>query len=338
MSDFYFTLTDEERREVVTRAAMTSGMAEDVIEKDIWLVWILQRLFSMTDLPDMAFKGGTALSKVFGVIERFSEDVDISVDYRALDPSLADLDLGSLTRSARDKAARQLRKLLADLSFGVIVPRLQYEIDALQMSGACTLTVDEKGEQIRVNYPSVVARMGYLKDGVLIELGGRNPTEPNRRHRLRTEISKIMTEFDWPVADVAVIEPTRTFWEKATLIHVECNRPEHRMADRMFRHWFDLSKLADHSIGADAIADLDLLVSVARHKAAFFAYGSVGYDDCLTGNLKLIPPTEMIGLLRADYRRMIDQRMFVGAVPAFDEIMARLRALEAQINERVRGR
>lgn len=89
MSDFYLQLSEDERREVIQRAAVDSWMAEDVLEKDIWLVWILQQLFAMPDLPDMAFKGGTALSKVFGVIERFSEDVDVSVDYRHLDPSLA---------------------------------------------------------------------------------------------------------------------------------------------------------------------------------------------------------------------------------------------------------
>lgn len=194
------------------------------------------------------------------------------------------------------------------------------------------MVVDDTGEQIRVNYPSVAAKIGYLRDGVLIELGGRNPTEPNQLHQLVTEISRILTQFAWPTADVTVLAPTRTFWEKATLIHIECNRPERRIADRMFRHWFDLSKLAVHLIGAEAMADRELLERVVRHKEAFFAYSNVGYDGCLTGQFKLIPPAGMVDSLRTDCQRMVEQRMFAGEIPDFDQIIERLKDLESRIN------
>src|SRR5690242_7388231 len=137
MSDFFFKLDTDERREVIQRAAVESGMPEDVLEKDVWLVWTLQRLFAIPDVPDMAFKGGTALSKVFGAIERFSEDVDVSVDYRKLMPELADADLASMSKSARKKASDKLRKLLAELSHEVLAPHLEGAVDALMGEGVC---------------------------------------------------------------------------------------------------------------------------------------------------------------------------------------------------------
>lgn len=125
MSEFFFKLDEDERREVIQRAAVESGMPEDVLEKDLWLVWTLQKLFSIPNVPDMAFKGGTALSKVSGAIERFSEDVDVSVNYKALAPDLAEVDLSVMSKNARKQTAERLKKLLAELSHNVLVPPLK---------------------------------------------------------------------------------------------------------------------------------------------------------------------------------------------------------------------
>lgn len=335
MSEFFFKLDEDERREVIQRAAVESGIPEDVLEKDVWLVWTLKKLFAIPDVPDMAFKGGTALSKVFGAIERFSEDVDVSVNYKALAPDLAGVDLSSMSKNARKKTAERLKKLLAELSHDVLVPHLEDAVDDLMGEGACKIEVDPAGEKIRLHYPSVAAKVGYLKDEVLIELGGRNPTEPNRAHLLNAEVAKVLPQFEWPTAEVFVLVPTRTFWEKCTLIHIECSRPEGRIGDRMFRHWYDLSKLADHQIGAEALADIPLLERVVRHKEAFFAYNNVGYDGCLDGSLVLVPPDGLMDTLHADCKGMVEQRMFAGKPPVFGEVVERIRTLQGLINAAV---
>lgn len=335
MSEFFFTLDEDDRREIIQKAAVDSGVPEDVLEKDIWLVWTLKKLFEIPNVPDMAFKGGTALSKVFGAIERFSEDVDISVNYRELATDLADADLSQMSKSAKKKASDKLRKLLTKLSHDVLVPHLKSAVDDLMSDGVCKIEVDETGEKIRLQYPSVAAKIGYLKDEVLIELGGRNPTEPNQLHHLTTEIAKTLPQFEWPNADVSVLVPTRTFWEKATLIHIECNRPEGRIGDRMFRHWYDLSRLADHQIGIDALTDIPLLERVVRHKEAFFAYSNVSYDGCLDGGIVLEPRDSLMDDLYADYKAMVAQRMFAGKAPEFQEVIGQIRALQAEINEAV---
>lgn len=335
MPEFFFRLDEEERREVIQQASLQSGMPEDVLEKDVWLVWTLHQIFAVPGVPYMAFKGGTALSKVFGAIERFSEDVDVSVDYKQLAPDLTDVDLSSMTRNARKQASDRLRKLLAELSHDVLAPHLSTAAQAL-VGGGCKVEVAQSGEQLRLHYPAAAAKGGYLKDEILIELGGRNPTEPNQDRRLETEIARILPQFSWPTADVSVLDPTRTFWEKATLIHIECNRPDMRIQGRMFRHWYDLSKLMDHRIGAEALADLPLLERVVRHKEAFFAYANLGYDGCLAGRFKLVPPDGLLGVLRADCQGMVEQRMFFGTQPHFDEVMVKISDLEAAINGRTR--
>src|SRR5436190_21006897 len=80
MSDLHL-LSITEREAFFDAAVEESGIPFEIIEKDFWVVWTLERLFSLVDLKDhLTFKGGTSLSKVYGIIERFSEDIDLSIE------------------------------------------------------------------------------------------------------------------------------------------------------------------------------------------------------------------------------------------------------------------
>ena len=332
----FIVMPAEDRSRFCREAEARIGLSPASIEKDFWVCWILKELFTLPEWgTHLTFKGGTALSKVFGAIDRFSEDVDVSVDYRQLMPDLYDVELASMSKSARKRASDHLRGLLTQLSHDVLVPHIEVAVDNLMGKGICQIEVDASGEKIRLRYPSVAAKGGYLKDEVLIELGGRNPTEPNQTRVLTAEIARILPDFEWPTAVVAVLNPTRTFWEKATLIHIECNRSEPRVGDRNFRHWYDLAKLAGHGIGAEALANITLLENVVRHKEAFYAYSNVGYDGCLSGALRLVPGKGLLEVLAADYRGMIEQRMFSGMPPDFSRIIDRIGHLETAINSAV---
>ena len=83
MVDF-FHLPETERLEALNSAANTSGLSPHLLEKDIWVVWSLQQLFAGPYAEHLVFKGGTSLSKAYGVIQRFSEDVDLTYDIRAI--------------------------------------------------------------------------------------------------------------------------------------------------------------------------------------------------------------------------------------------------------------
>src|ERR1700691_3693134 len=75
----FLTLSADERRLYIDQAAIRRNVSPVVLEKDFWVCWLLGLLFGSEFAGSLVFKGGTSLSKVFGVIERFSEDIDLSL-------------------------------------------------------------------------------------------------------------------------------------------------------------------------------------------------------------------------------------------------------------------
>jgi hypothetical protein len=294
---------------------------------------VLQTLFTMPDQLPMAFKGGTSLSKVFGAIARFSEDVDITLDYRGLDGSFDPFAEG-VSRNRLKKFSEDLKSFVRDHAHGVVAPHFQRMLADEFDADAFQLEVSDDGEQMRMHYPSVLEVPGdYVGNSVLIEFGGRNITEPNDEHQVRPDIAEHVAELDFPRSTVSVLSPARTFWEKATLMHVECQRDEFRTgAERLSRHWYDLAMLADLAHGQAAVADRALLADVIKHKKVFYNASFANYDACLTGKLRLIPEDAALATLRDDFQRMIGAGMFIGEPPVFDAIVDRLRVLETAIN------
>jgi hypothetical protein len=284
----------------------------------------------------MAFKGGTSLSKVFGVIARFSEDVDITLDYRGLDSSFDPFAEG-VSKTRLKKFSEDLKSFVRDHAYDVVAPHIQKTLVAEFDSNAAAfrLELSENGEQMRLHYPSVLETPGdYVGNSVLIEFGGRNITEPNAEHNVEPDIAPHVTGLVFPRSKVSVLSPARTFWEKATLMHVECQRNEFRAsAERLSRHWYDLAMLADRDHGQAAIEDRALLEDVVKHKKVFYNASYANYDACLTGQLRLIPQDAVLATLRDDFQRMIGAGMFIGESPTFDAIVDRLHSLEAAINE-----
>lgn len=333
MPESFLHLKAQEQSQIYRALAPQLARSPVVLEKDVWVCWVLQALFTMPGRLPMAFKGGTSLSKVFGAIARFSEDVDITLDYRGLDGSFDPFAEG-VSRNRLKKFSEDLKSFVRDHAHGVVAPHFQKTLAAEFDAGAFQLEVSDDGEQLRVHYPTVLEAPGdYVGNSVLIEFGGRNITEPNEEHEVRPDIAEHVTALDFPRSKVSVLSPARTFWEKATLMHVECQRDEFRTgAERLSRHWYDLAMLADLAHGKAAVADRALLANVVKHKKVFYNASYANYDACLTGQLRLIPEDAAVAALRDDFQRMIGAGMFIGEPPSFDAIVDRLRALEAAIN------
>jgi hypothetical protein len=217
--DSFLQLSPEEQTDILQTRAAKLGRRAEHLEKDVWICWVLHGLFGMPGRLPMAFKGGTSLSKVYGAIRRFSEDVDVTVDYKSLDQSIDPFN-PKVSRTVRDKYTELLRIKLADHTNNVI--RLHFENLLFQLPEKPTspLKVSKDGEKLFVPYPS---RFGK-EESVLLEFGGRNVIVPNEDHHLRPYIAVELPELQFPEATVQVLSPCRTFWEKATLIHVGCNR------------------------------------------------------------------------------------------------------------------
>ena len=225
-----------------------------IVEKDVWVCWVLKQLFEMPNKLEMAFKGGTSLSKVFNIIDRFSEDIDITLDYRQFDAmkqfnlaegQTAPEHLGSGQRRRIDAALKTEVKSYAN---DVVAPFLKAQVAALPRAELFEIEVSEDGETIKFTFPSVLNKdsKNYMLDYVLIEFGGRNIINPNEVHHIQPFLASedaYRDVLEFPSSMVTVLAPQRTFWEKATLIHVECHRGVRENAKRLSRHWFDLMAL-----------------------------------------------------------------------------------------------
>jgi len=328
VAEAFLQLSPEEQADILQTRATKLGRRAEHLEKDIWICWVLQGLFGMPGRLPMAFKGGTSLSKVYGAIRRFSEDVDVTVDYKSLDQSIDPFDPKG-SRTAREKYTELLGIKLADLTNNVIRPHFENLLSQFPEKPTGPLKISEDGEKLFIPYPS---RFGK-DESVLLEFGGRNVIVPNEDRHLRPYIAAELPDLQFPEATVRVLSPSRTFWEKATLIHVACNRSGPKLdADRQSRHWHDLAVLADHKIGKTSITDRQLLEDVVKHKNIFFRASYTNYEACLSGSFRLIPGMALLETLRIDYEKMIADGMFEGDPPSFDSIVARLEKLEKQIN------
>jgi len=329
----YFDLPLTDQAELLHGLAPILGRRAEILEKDIWLCQALGTLFTLPCRKPMAFKGGTSLSKVYQAIERFSEDIDVTIDYRSL---LADApDLAALSNTQRKKLSDTLKAALIDHVTKELAPALRGALAETLPGHEIGIEVSEDAEKLWLFYPSAVENTdAYLRPSLLIEFGGRNATLPQDTLTITADVAAHVPALRFPAARVAVLSPMRTFWEKATLIHVECQRLDLRAgAERLSRHWYDLARLADHDIGNKAIRDAELLKDVLRIKETFFRSGHSHYDLCLSGELKLIPQAPMLAALRQDYQAMLNAQMFYGDILPFERIVERLTALEKQINQ-----
>lgn len=311
------------------------GRRAEILEKDIWLCEVLSLLFDLPCRKPMAFKGGTSLSKVYQAIERFSEDIDITIDYRSLLDE--EIDLATLSRSKREKISGILKQRLAEHIAIELVPSLQTSLKQSHPGKTVNIALNADGEELRIFYPSAVNNKDhYLRPHILIEFGGRNAVLPQDKLTIIADIAPYLPDIIFPVARISVLSPQRTFWEKATLIHVECHRPKIREnAHRLSRHWYDLAQLASHDIGRRSLTDISLLLDVVQIKKTFFYSGFSNYDACLSGGIRLLPDRELLNALARDYKAMQDAGMFYGASLPFDIIVDRLQSLETVVNQKM---
>jgi hypothetical protein len=285
----------------------------------------------------MLFKGGTSLSKVFGVIERFSEDIDLSIDRHDLGFS-GDRDPENVgSRRAREKLLKELKVACTDYLATECVPQAIADFESvLGPSGkGWSLEIDAEDDQtVLFHYPSAAdgGLAPYIHRVVRMEFGARSDFWPATDAEVRSYAAEEFPEqFQEPLAKIRVLEAKRTFWEKATILHAEFHRPNRiRGAERLSRHYYDLARLATSPIRHEALADLELLSEVAHHKEFFFATSWARYNEAQPGSLRLVPPDDLRRLLESDYRQMSE--MFFGEQPAFGEVISTLGEFEREIN------
>lgn len=327
---------------LVERTFQKTGRGHAIVEKDYWVVWLLNLLFSGPYADALTFKGGTSLSKAHKVIDRFSEDVDLTIDRSliALDPakSLEEPDLGRAQRTKRSKA---FDDKTADFITHEFAPWLNAEIQK-HLAGRAgdtppALRVDEEDPlNLFFDYPRNPAAEEdpYIKPFVRLEIGARGDRSPQAPHIVKSYIEEeFPDEFTGkiPIA-VNVLAIERTFWEKATILHSVCCRPEEKPPrERFSRHYYDVHHLAqDADLVARAIADTELLEAIVENKRAYFFESWDWYPTAKRGTFRLVPSAEQQEFLKRDYNAM--QNMIAGDKPEFSKIIEALKDLEDRIN------
>lgn len=334
MAEPFLSLPLADRREVL-ESAFGRGLTRStaLLEKDVWVVWTLQALFAAPFADDLVFKGGTSLSKAYNIIQRFSEDVDLTYDIRKLADEQAGHPEALSDAEARSLGRRIREKLLPRLLETEIQPYLQTQIGAACLQA----TVEREDENLFVVYEAAAEYPAYVRPRVKLEFGARSTGEPATRRPVVCDLALDFPELDFPSATPRVMRAERTFWEKATLAHVYCLEGKLRGATGFARHWHDLIRLDAAGFAAAAMTDRDLAKAVADHKAKFFpakdAHGApVDYYAAVGGHLSLVPLGEAYTLLKADYEAMIEAGYLEGDAEAFEAVMARCGDLQDRIN------
>ena len=323
-------LSDRERRELFDATADKQGMNPAVIEKDFCVSWILKRLFSDPELKSrLIFKGETSLSKVYNLIERFSEDIDLVLDWQLLgygegrdDPYR---DFQSNTK--RDRFNKEVNRKAAEYIAGALLSDIDGAFSGCPEIRAAVDTGDP--HSVNVRYPSAIPD-DYLRPELRLEIGPLASWTPSSEHRIRPYAAEAFPEvFDSPETTVVVIDAERTFWEKAAILHQEAHRTS-VTPSRYARHYYDLYKLANGRVLDRTIRDADLCQSVVEFKQRFYPCTWARYDDAKPGSFRLIPERARIRTLERDYCEM--RLMIFGAIPSFDDILKTLGELETRIN------
>lgn len=340
MSLPFLDLSGADRNAAFVDAAARSGVSAVMIEKDFWVCWLLDVTFSQAGIGDhLVFKGGTSLSKVYAVIERFSEDVDLSLSPELIGSSEAVFDRLS-SRTQRDQAVLNLQELTSAFVRDQLAPQLETAIvDRLGPSSGFAQWLEFDDESpvhspvLYFHYPSAqLEGFAYIRRAIKLELGSLTDQQPVGRHPIRPLIADhFPSAFEGWRCQVTALELARTFWEKATILHAEHYRPaESSLPERYARHYADMARLFEHPRGTEFLRDSALCNRVVEWKSRLFARSWARYDLARRGSFRLTPAVGRRAALAADYAQMLP--MFFSQPQPFDELLDTLAKAEETLN------
>ena len=331
--DAFIAQPAERRRLICDEAGSALGLESASIEKDFWVCWTLRELFNLPVWGEqLAFKGGTSLSKGWKLINRFSEDIDVVISREFLGfpgEKLSNKNQKKLVKTCSERIKNELMPALAK--------HFKQRIPANAKWSLTPATKEEDPDQqtLLFAYPRAFSEdAAYVQPVVRIEMGGRSATEPVESPVLQPYICEALPEAigagDFVIRTVVA---RRTFWDKVMLLHEETYRPpaKAKRIARMSRHYYDVWALITKGIADEAIADEGLFERVAAHRVAFFGYGWMDYSTLRPGALRIVPLADQVSAWRIDYEAM-RAGMFFNDPPRFDEILNVVQDFERRFN------
>ena len=338
----FLSLPEQGKRDVFEAAASRLDTLPSYVEKDFWVCLVLDALYNR--LPDghprLLFKGGTSLSKAFGLIERFSEDIDLVVHRGGLgfegerDPTVA----SNLSNRKRAALFKELRAACSGYIRGDLQIALTRRID--EVAEGCRVGPDEDDvdqQTLFIEYPTLFPSgdVAYVTPRVRIEAGARSALDPSLSCTITPYVADELPDWSFDVGDIRVIAPERTYWEKLLILHgVHCGyRDTQRLPadkDRISRHYYDVAMITATETSRSALSNIDLLDAARNHNLVAFRQAWKRFEEAVPGSMRLVPQAELRTVIERDYGAM--QGMILGDVPDFGWVIEQLRRAEAAIN------
>lgn len=327
----FIKASQAERAFLFQEAAKGDLSQSTVLEKDFWVSWTLENLFNEFKYKDqLAFKGGTCLSKVYNVIERFSEDIDLALNWSLLGLTIEEAYQDRSNRQ-QDLFNKSINQKTADLLREEWLPLLQMEFSK-KIQDAFTLEIDPLDPlTILFGYPRSFDDPSLL-NYIRLEFGVLAEPIPSEMVMISPIIAQTYPEvFEHPNFPVRAVDVHRTFFEKVTTLHREANRTNQNTPTRYSRHFYDVYELIQKGIGEECLSMIDVLQMDIRFKTKFYPCNWAKYDDVLNGNCRLIK--DDMDVFRLDYDLM--KAMIYGERPDFDQIIEELKDYEVKLNQAI---
>ena len=338
--------SDEERRDLFVGAADRLRTNEQNIEKDFWVCWTLDALFNELEAsgPRLLFKGGTSLSKGYGLIERFSEDIDITVFREDIGQPATFEELEALSGKKRNARLEAIKAACQTYIQGPMLERLSVLL--LQTLQATNLNADRArveadpddpdGQSLLLWYPTATAEgNAYIRRAIKIESGAKSALDPHASVVVKPYISDDLPNLDLAVGNVTTVDPSRTFWDKVVILHGLRRWWDRRGelrggGQRVSRHYYDVYRLLASETGRKATGDTDMAEDCVRHARMFFNRPDLDLASAVPGSFALTPHDGMLDDLRRDYEAM--SGMVFGPIPMVDTVVAAIAGLEHYLN------
>ena len=266
-------------------------------------------------------QGWDIADKGWHVIERFSEDIDIAIDKSFWG-------IAGDNKSQRDRIRKLSRAYIGqDLVAEMRTLLAGYGALDFELRVIPTQDSDADPTLVLLPYRSIYADIDYVESQIRIEFSCRSMQEPRERIDIRPLIAEAYPDlFGKQEFPICAVVPTRTFLEKAFLLHEEFQKEKPR-SERMTRHLYDLERLMDTDFGKKALADPKMYADVVKHRSIFNTIRGIDYRTHHPSRIQFIPPEELVEIWRRDYERMQEYFIYGESLP-YDQLIDRMKELQ----------
>ncbi len=323
--------SQNERADLFLSCSFSMNQDPFIIEKDYWVCFILDHLFHESEFHNLfVFKSGTSLSKAYHVIERFSEDIDLILDWRHF--IMEDDDpWQERSRNKQNRFNKELNNRASEFFVKMLIPTLNKELSG-KISGKYHLAIDEMDNMVINFYYPIIYFNDYMRNYIKLEIGPLAKWIPSHNKSITPFVCELFpNEFKQSSSTLLTTDVERTFWEKISILHkISDFTSDKQLPKRYARHYYDIYMMANSWVKEKAFERKQLLEDIIQFDQKFYYTKSADYSHATTKEVQLLPSETTKHQLFSDYDQMQD--MIYGFIPKFDDILSYLKTLQEEIH------